>query len=65
MKAVCTRNENHNEFITTAHVMQDWKVDKNGNWIETVAECVQVTANPQKENIWTCAICGAEAKVSD
>lgn len=65
MKAICPKNENHKEFITVAHVSQDWKVDENGNWIDTVDESLEVTAKPQAENTWTCFICNAEAVVTD
>ena len=50
-----------NEFITTAHVMQDWKVDASGNYLETINGCVQVDRNPDPDNIWTCCRCGSEA----
>ena len=48
-------------FITTAHVTQEWKVDAKGNFIEAVNECVEVTHNPDFDNIWSCARCGAES----
>jgi len=65
MEAKCPNNIQHKEFVTTAYEMHGWKVDKNGNYIETKEECVQVVSGPQKENIWTCSICGAEAILSD
>ena len=49
------------EFITTAHVMQEWKVDGEGNFIETVDSCLQVDYYPDPDNIWTCCRCGSEA----
>jgi hypothetical protein len=64
MKAVCPNNENHKEFITTAHVMQDWKVDDEGNWIETIDASVQTSHKPDPDNIWTCSVCNKEAKVN-
>ena len=48
-------------FITTAHVMQEWMVDENGNFIDVVDESVQVTHEPDDDNLWKCAECGAEA----
>jgi hypothetical protein len=62
MKAICANNKIHNEFITTAHVVQTWKVDKEGDFIEEVSTD-EVTHGPDKNNIWTCAICGAKAIV--
>lgn len=63
LKAICPKDENHNEFITVAHVMQDWKVDSEGNWLDTIDESVEVSFKPNPDNIWTCAICGTEANV--
>ncbi|MDA1674754.1 hypothetical protein [Bacillus cereus group sp. TH152-1LC] len=63
MKAVCPKNKNHKEFITTAHVVQEWKVDAEGDWLKTVDNCVQVTHKPNRDDVWTCAVCGAEAEV--
>lgn len=45
MKMICPKCGG-NEFITTAHVMQDWKVDASGNYLETINGCVQVDRNP-------------------
>lgn len=61
MKAICPKNKEHDEFITTAHVMQDWKVDSNGDFLEVINDCLQVSSKPDRDNIWQCAICGAEA----
>ena len=63
MKAVCPKNPSHDRFITCAHVMQDWEVDPEGNWIRTVDEAVQTTHGPHPLNTWICSICGTDAKV--
>ena len=65
MKAVCPNNEEHKAFHTVAHVVQDWKVDEKGNWLETIDESLETSSPPNKDNTWTCAICGEEAIVSD
>lgn len=44
-------------FYATAHVTQDWKMDRNGNYIETEDDCIEVTHYPEDEDIWTCANC--------
>lgn len=59
MKMICPKCGG-NEFITTAHVMQDWKVDASGNYLETINGCVQVDRNPDPDNIWTCCRCGSD-----
>lgn len=53
------------EFITTAHVVQDWKVDGKGNFIECIHGCTEVTHGPENENSWTCCRCGEEAIPAD
>ena len=64
MQATCPKNpKNHRTFITTAHVMQEWKVDENGNFLKVTCESLEVTSRPDIENLWHCATCGAEAKV--
>jgi len=49
------------EFYTTAHVMQEWKVDGYGNFISVEDDCLQITYAPNNDNIWACVICGADA----
>ena len=51
----------HMEFTTTAHVMQEWLVDKHGDFISAVADCLEVTHTPDDGNIWECAKCGFSA----
>lgn len=48
--------------MTTAHVMEEWVVDERGNWLET-KQCLETTNGPNDHNEWTCAECGALAKV--
>lgn len=60
MKRICPKCGN-NTFITTAHVMQDWLVDAEGNYLETSNDCVQVDHKPNPDNTWSCGRCGAEA----
>jgi hypothetical protein len=65
MKATCPKNKDHKEFITTAHVAQDWKVDSEGTFLDVVEDCTDIVARPCKGNTWTCAECGTEAVVED
>ncbi len=64
MLAICPKNSNHVKFFTIAHVVEEWKVDKNGHYIDTV-ECLETAQEPCIENIWTCAVCGTEAIVTN
>lgn len=65
VKATCLKNKEHDEFYTTAHVMQEWRVDNEGNFIEVVEDCLQTTYGPNKDNTWLCAICGSVAEVKE
>lgn len=50
-------------FETPAHVVQMWKVDENGNFLDVVAGCTETTHEPDDDNIWVCCACGAEGVV--
>ena len=61
-RAVCPRSPDHDYFVTSAHVAQKWKVDRYGGHHKTLNDCAQVTHDPDTDNLWECAECGAEAK---
>jgi len=63
--AVCPNNPEHDEFITVAHISQDWLVDRHGNFLEEVEHCLETVARPRSGNSWTCNVCGADAVVKD
>lgn len=42
--------------------MQDWEVNAEGEFIEVVADCLEVTHHPDNGNVWTCNVCGTEAE---
>lgn len=60
-KAVCPNDPEHKRFTTTAHVMQLWEVDEEGNFLDMLEEFVQVLHGPDRDNIWTCCECGTKA----
>ncbi len=64
MRRICPKCGN-NIFITSAHVMQDWEVDGEGNWLETVVDCEQIDHGPDPDNLWTCSRCGTLAIEKD
>ena len=64
MKATCPNNPDHKEFITVAHVAQDWVVDDEGNFINTWCNATEVVAPPHPDNIWWCKKCNAEAIIT-
>lgn len=61
MKARCPNSPEHKEFVTTAHIVQDWVVNEKGDFLQVVTECVETTHQPDPDNIWSCRECGAEA----
>ena len=61
MKAVCPNNKDHKQFVTVAHIAQEWVVDENGNFLEVFNPCTDTVAPPDHGNIWECKTCGAEA----
>ncbi len=50
-------------FVTTAHVQQDWEVDEYGNFLKCLSTN-ETVAEPDDDNLWTCASCGAEAVIA-
>jgi len=65
MIAECPNNMNHTQFITVAHIAQDWVVDKNGYFLEVHEDSLETVAPPNTGNTWTCKECGAEAMVGE
>ena len=63
MKAVCQRDPRHARFSTTVHELHVWEVDKGGDFLKDKG-CLEVVHKPDRGNLWTCAVCGAEARVS-
>ena len=47
-------------FHATAHVVQEWLVDDDGEYIETTEECSEVDHAPDDEDIWQCSCCGLD-----
>lgn len=52
-------------FIISPHVVQDWKVDEHGNYIETLCDYVEMVHDPDDDDIWVCAECGYEGAGSE
>lgn len=65
MYAKCPKDKSHETFTTSAHVQQVWEVDKTGDWISTVDDCVEVAEEPTFENVWYCATCHSKAVFVD
>lgn len=52
-------------FVATAHVTQDWELNANGDFTSTINDCVEITHQPDDDDIWACAECGYEAAGSE
>ena len=65
MKAKCPKNLNHEEFITTVYVSEEWVVDENGEYLRICEDQrdSQVLHKPNPNNFWYCAMCGEIAEV--
>lgn len=63
IKKVMCPNGCSGHFSTTGHVMQSWEVDQFGNFIAVLEDCIQVTADVDFENLWTCSVCGESGAV--
>jgi hypothetical protein len=61
MKTFCPNNPKHKLFVTTAHVVEEWLVNENGDWLETL-QTTETAHGPSPENTWTCYMCGATAE---
>ena len=49
-----------NEFLVTAHVVQGWVVDENGQFVEVLDDCEMVTHRPDDDDLWMCRKCAYE-----
>lgn len=63
-RARCPKDPAHKRFVTSAHVVEDWVVDENGDFLEKAGDAIEVAAGPDPGNTWTCHECGAEAEVN-
>ncbi len=61
--AICPQNREHKQFATTAHVVQEWKVDAHGNFLECLESAMETSHGPDPGNIWTCTTCLTQAIV--
>jgi hypothetical protein len=61
LKATCLKDPTHDRFITVAHVMEEWVVDAEGEFVEKHLT-LETTHGPDVDNLWECAVCGFDAK---
>lgn len=46
------------DLCATAHVTQDWELDDSGTFVRCLNDCVEVTHEPDREDVWDCKTCG-------
>ena len=59
--AKCPKSPNHGNFITTAHVVEEWVVDSKGGFCSLAEKALEVTHGPDRDNVWSCLDCGTQA----
>lgn len=52
------------EFSTSVAVIQDWIVDRHGDFVKELDPCSDILHGPDDGNIWGCTKCGAEGVVA-
>lgn len=63
-KHICPKCGN-DTFRVTAHVTQDWEVDSEGDFIDCLNDAVEITHQPDDDDIWECSGCGYSADGSE
>ena len=48
-------------FEVSAHVVQDWLVDHNGDFLKELDPCIEVAHFPDDDDVWNCANCNYSA----
>jgi hypothetical protein len=57
MKVTCPKNPDHKRFEVAAHVAQLWLVNENGEFVEQINDCDQVTHYPASGDMFVCHDC--------
>jgi hypothetical protein len=60
MTAICPKDPTHRRFITRVHAVNEWVVDPNGKYIQTLAQ-LEFSIPTGQGNVWTCAECATPA----
>ena len=49
-------------FLVSARIVQQWKVDGDGEFMAVTEECSDIIRGPKDDDIWTCSECGHAAE---
>ena len=62
--ATCPKDPAHKKFVTVATVLEEWVVNEKGDFLSSNG-CLETVNEPDSDNVWDCAVCGARAKVEN
>lgn len=62
MKKYCPNSPDHKLFVASVEVHQLWVIDENGEFVESLNDCLNVIRGPDPEMYWECLECGSEAE---
>ena len=65
MKLTCPKSKRHKRFAASAHIVQDWQVDSDCDFVKVLEDCTDVIHSPDKDDVITCLTCGADAIKED
>jgi len=60
--ATCPKDPKHKRFVTVATVLEEWEVNEHGDFLAPHG-CIETVHMPDSDNVWECAVCGAQAEV--
>ena len=64
MRVRCKKSLAHDHFITTAHVVEEWEVDDQADFIST-STTIETTHAPNEDNVFSCMACNSDCEVVD
>ena len=60
----CPNNPDHKEFAISAHIVQLWKVDQRGDYLDVLEDCLDVSCYPDfRGNTVECVECEEAAEI--
>lgn len=48
-------------FQASAHVVQTWRLDEFGHFIDVAEDATDITHEPDDDDVWNCNSCGYDA----
>lgn len=63
-KVTCPKSTRHKHFSVTAHITQEWQVNKNGEYVKVLQDCAEITHRPDRNDLFICMTCGTTCTVT-